>query len=260
MDAVLYLLEKGVDANNIYWISPNDAWLFNRAALQVGYVAQRVLEHGEQLKKAKTVDDVFLAIEKTGGIFRIDENVVPQKWRCGTISPEELEQLRQVKNIIRKGRVNRISTTAIELQKGTIPYMGRSLFVDCSANGLSRRPDVPIFSEGKITLQSILFCQQVFSAAIIAKLALTNISDQKRNLIMPVPHPDYKEDWPSAISVSIGNLQIVHCHFPMWMFRSRLNFMSHEPFLQYLWYSTKALFLRPGINKAAKRIDGRQIK
>lgn len=255
MDAVLYLLAKGVHADNISWVVPNDAWLFNRAALQVGKVAKRVLEHGDHFKNAKTVDDVFLEIEKTGGIFRIDEQIIPKKWRCATVSPAEVIQLRQIKNVIKKGRVERITSTEIQLQKGNVSYTERSLFVDCSANGLSKRPDIPVFSEHKITLQSVLFCQQVFSAATIARLALTNISDKKRNQIVPVPHPEYKEDWPSVLATSLQNLLLIHRYFPLWMFRSRLNFMSHEPILQYFKYGTKAFFLMPIVNEAAKRMD-----
>ena len=41
-------------------------------------------------------------------------------------------------------------------------------YVDCSADGLERRPVVPIFATDRITLQSVRTCQQVFSAAFIA--------------------------------------------------------------------------------------------
>ena len=255
IDAVLYLLNKGVDANNINWIVPNDAWLFNREALQVGKVGNRILEHALHFKNGKTVDEVFLEIEKTGGIIRIDEQAMPKKWRCGTVSPEEIKYLRQVKNILRKGRVNRITPNKIQLQNGTVAYAGKTLFIDCSANALAKRPPTALFSKGKITLQSILFCQQVFSAALIARLALTNISDEKRNQMVPVPHPEYKEDWPAALAVSIENLFTAHLYFPMWMFRARLNFMSHEPMLQYFKYAIKFTYLKAAVTKAAKRIN-----
>ena len=255
MDAVLYLLNKGINANNINWIAPNDAWLFNREALQVGKVGNRILEHAVHFKNGKTVDEVFLEIEKTGGIIRIDEQATPKKWRCATVSPAEVKLLRQVKNVIKKGRVIRITPKEIKLKNGTVPYAIKTLFVDCSANALSKRPPTAIFSKGKITLQSILFCQQVFSAAVIARLALSNISDQKRNQLIPVPHPEYKEDWPAALAVSIENLFTAHLYFPMWMFRARLNFMSHEPMLQYFKYAIKFTFLKVSVTKAAKRIN-----
>jgi len=254
MDAVLFLLSKGVSEENISWITPNDAWLFNRDHIQVGKVGREVLKHVECVKNADKAEDIFLSMEKTGGILRIDKYITPKKWRCATVSPEELEELRKIKNVIRKGRVTRITKSAIKLEQGDIPYSGKPLFVDCSADGLAKREAKPIFSKDKITLQSILFCQQVFGAATIAKLELTNISDDKRNHLTPVPHPEYKEDWPSTLSTSVDNLLWLHRYIPLWMFRSRLNFMSHESMVKYFYYAVKAMRLSPAVKKAANRM------
>jgi len=255
MDAVLYLLNKGVAEDNIYWICPNQAWLFSRADLQAGQVSGVVLEQADILRTTKNVDEFFLAMENTAGIIRLDKNTLPKKWRCATVSPKELEQLRRIKNVISKGRVTSITNNEIALQQGTVSYTGKALFVDCSANALSREKKTDIFSAGKITLQPILFCQQVFSAAVIARMELTNISDQKRNQLVPILHPEVKEDWPSALSLSIENLLLLHWHFPLWMFRSRLNFMSHETFFKYFYYAAKAIYLSSGASKRAKELD-----
>lgn len=255
MDAVLFLLAKGIAVDQIHWVSPNDAWLFNRAHIQVGQVSEVILNHAVAVRDAAKAEDVFVEMEKTGGILRIDENVLPAKWRCATVSPEELVQLRRVKNMIRKGRVNRVTKSEIQLQQGSVAYSNKPLFVDCTANGLAKREQTPIFAEGKITLQSILFCQQVFSAAAIARLSMTKMSDEKRNRLIPVPHPEFKEDWPSTLSTSISNLLLLHRYFPMWMFRSRLNFMSHEPMPKYFSRAIKAMFISPAVTKAASRLD-----
>ena len=255
MDAVLFLLEKKVPADNIYWISPNQSWMFNRSALQVGKVAKVVLRHADYATKVSCANDIFVEMEKEGSIMRINEDVSPPKWRCATVSPEELAALRKIKNIIEKGRVSSITKGVIQLEKGDVTYAGKALFVDCSANGISKRKQEPIFSKEKITLQSILFCQQVFSAAIIARLELTNISDKKKNKAQPVPHPEYIEDWPGAMSVSIQNLLEAHRRFPLWMFRSRLNFMSHEPISNYFYYALKANMVSSSLTRAAKRME-----
>jgi len=254
MDAILFLLDKGVSSDNIFWISPNDAWLFNRAFIQQGSVAEEILKHADCIKIADKSEEIFLEMEKKGGIFRLDKNISPSKWRCATVSPEGLEKLRTVKQVIRKGRVKRIGPSEISFEKGELGYSGKALFVDCSANGLAKRKKKPIFSEGKITLQSILFCQQVFSAATIARLSLVNMSDKRKNQLVPVPHPEFKEDWPVTYSTSIENLLMLHRIFPFWMFRSRLNFMSHEPMLKYFAYAAKAMFMAPTLKKAAKRM------
>lgn len=255
IDAVLFLLAKGVSADAIHWIVPNDAWLFNRSHIQVGLATEELLKHAAYAKSAKTAKDIFLSMEQTGGIMRLDEKVTPTKWRCATVSPEELTQLKRLKNVIRKGRVVRITEQEIQLQKGTVPYGKKTLFVDCSANALAKRKAKPIFSEGIITLQSILFCQQVFSAAAIARLTLMKISDEKRNQILPVPHPDLATDWPSILVTSLENLVKIHRHFPMWMYNSRLNLMSHDPTLKYLTNAIKTMYLIPVLKKAAIRMD-----
>ncbi len=255
MDAILYLLKKGVRNEHIYWICPNQAWFFNRPALQAGKVAKEIIAHAKELLVASEVDDIFVAMEKgSGGITRIDKSTIPRKWRCATVSPEELDQLRSVKNIIQKGRVDKITKDTIELKEGTVSYPERTLFVNCTADGLAKRPIVPIFSDGKITLQSILFCQQVFSAAVIAKLEMKNISDAQKNEIIPQPHPERKEDWSTLLSEGVQNLLVLHKYFPLWMFRSRLNFMSHEPMLKYFYFACKASSLGPKLKKASSAL------
>ena len=41
------------------------------------------------------------------------------------------------------------------------------LYIDCTSNGLGKRPSVPIFNGKKICLQAISQCQQVYSAAAL---------------------------------------------------------------------------------------------
>ena len=255
MDAVLFLLNKGTAQEKIHWICPNQAWLFHREKLQVGNVASVVLRQLDKLRTTKNVKEFFLAVEGAGGIMRIDQNKHPKKWRCATVSDKEANQLREVKNLIEKGRVLKLTADEIQLQHGTIAYAGKSLFVDCSANALSREKETPIFSEGKITLQPILFCQQVFSAATIARMELTNLSDEKKNRLKPIAHPEFQEDWPYALSASVENLLILHRCFPLWMFRSRLNFMSHETLAKYLFYSIKAAYYAASASKRARQLD-----
>ena len=86
--------------------------------------------------------------------------------------------------------------------------------MDCTASGLSREEKVSFFSKKRITLQSLLFCQQVFSAAVIVRIELRNLSDDKKNQLIPVPHPEFIEDWPSTLALSLENLLILHRIIP----------------------------------------------
>lgn len=258
-DAILYLLNNGVPQSKIYWICSHQPWMFHREQLQVGNVANVVLRQLDMLRKTDDVADFFLEMEKTAGIMRIDQSTLPTKWRCATVSDKEIDQLRQIKNIIDKGRVVKLTTHEIQLQKGSVSYKGKSLFVDCSANALSREKPTPIFSANKITLQSILFCQQVFSAAVIARMELKNISDKRKNKLQPIAHPEFQGDWPYALSRSVENLLFLHRCFPLWMFRARLNFMSHETMPKYFFYSVKAALLSSSATKNAKQLDKLQL-
>ena len=51
-----------------------------------------------------------------------------------------------------------------------IPTSVKYLHVNCTSNGLGKRPKVPVFNGNQIYLQSIYECQQVASAAMIGAL------------------------------------------------------------------------------------------
>lgn len=245
IDAILFLLDNNILPSTIHWIVPNEAWLWNRSHLQPGSVSIEILKHIKHLAKANTIDDAFLSMEASGSFFRITKDSMPKKWRCATVSTNELKALRSITQIIRKGRVNHITTNQIHLQEGTITYNNPALFIDCTANGLAKRQSKAIFSGNTITLQSIVFCQQVFSASIIAKLELLNINDDKRNsYAKPVPHPEFKEDWPTSFHTSLENLIHINKLIPIKLFKSRLNFMAHESVIKYITFGIKALQLK----------------
>ncbi|MEM7511834.1 MAG: hypothetical protein AAF388_12935, partial [Bacteroidota bacterium] len=255
MDAILFLLEKGIDPDRISWVAPNDAWLFNRSHTYIRLVTKELLTHADFMVNASKPDDVFQEMEKKGGILRLDKNILPTKWRCATVSEAELHQLQRIKQVIRQGRIKRITTSEIQLQKETVPYAEGTLFVNCTADGLAKRTPKAIFSGKEITLQAVIFCQQVFSAAIIARLELSSLSDKQRNKVIPVPHPEVKEDWPGVYFASIKNLLWLNWFLPLWMRRSRLFFMSYETPMQYIAYSLKAVRLFLPLRRAAKRMS-----
>ncbi len=255
IDAVLFLLGQGVAPNNIQWIVPNDAWIFNRSHIQIGKVTKEIVTHAELMSRATEADEVFLEMEKRGGILRLDKNVLPTKWRCATVSTSELEKLKTVQNVIRKGRVQRITTTEVQLEKGNISFPESTLFVNCTANALSKKEAKPIFSKNLVTLQSVYFCQQVFSAALLGRLELSNITDEEKNKIKPVLHPELKEDWPHVLLITLRNLLLFNRIAPLWLFKARLNFMSHESFLQFLHYNTRALLIYSPLKKAVAKMS-----
>ncbi len=248
MDAALYLLDRGVNADKIRWIVPNDAWLWDRPSVQPGKTTAEFMRQVSAIIEHKHVDKIFPALEQLGSIHRIDRDRLPTKWRCATVDPAEVEALRTIKDVVRLGRVEAISANEIQLQDGSIDTNLQSLHVDCTANGLAKMAIRPVFESGRVTLQSLIMCQQVFSAAVIARIALVNMDDERRNTICRVvPHPELKEHMPMSLTTSFENLLDWNRHFPIWLRRCRLNLMHHDS----LWtYSVNALKAKPLLSKA----------
>ena len=253
IDAILFLLDSGVQPDRVSWIIPSDSWLWNRDMIVPGIVSKAVMELIDSAVSASDVDQIFLNMENNGSLFRLDESVLPDKWRCATVASREILLLKSVNDVIRKGRVKSISKTRITLEHGSIKTNAKTLHVNCSANGLSRRPIAPLFSPGRITLQSVFFCQQVFSAAIIAQMEMLNRSDEQRNAICEViPHPEHKLQWPETLARTIENLLNLNMHMPVWLRRTRLNFLAHESIPRYLKTAVQARLRLPAARSMAQ--------
>lgn len=246
MDAILFLLDRGVDPDRIRWIVSNDAWLWDRPSVQPGMATTMFLDQIEAIIEHRDVDRIFPALEAQGSMHRIDRTVTPTKWRCATVDPAEVESLRRVNDVVRMGRVQAVSANEIRLDRGSLPTDGARLHVDCTADGLAKRPPRPLFESGRITLQSIFMCQQVFAAAIIARMALLDMHDEQRNsLCRVVPHPEYKEDMPGCMVSSVENLLTLNKHMPLWLRRCRLNLMHHDSLWKYVAGAVHARRLLP---------------
>jgi hypothetical protein len=147
-------------------------------------------------------------------------------YRCATVTKLELEQLRRIPNIVRLGHVQRIGSESIVLDAGSVPTDASTLHVDCSADGLERRPSVPVFQGDKITLQSLRTCQQVFSAAITAHVDVTFDDEAEKNqLCTPVPHPDSDIDWlNTTLANNLNQAQWLQDEgLQKWLLASRLD-------------------------------------
>lgn len=154
---------------------------------------------------ADSVEDLFLRLEKYGHLLRLSDKVWPKMYRCATVSLAEFEQLKRIENIVRIGRVKSISSDQIVLEGGILASKHDTLYVDCSAEGLTKAAPVPVFNGNKITLQSVRQCQQVFSAALIAHVEAAYDDEKVKNaLCQPIPHPN---DWRDWLRVSVLNHQ-----------------------------------------------------
>jgi hypothetical protein len=242
IDVCLWLLRNGITADRLSWIMPRDAWLLDRANVQPGvefrdrlnaYAAARL----QSIAAATSVDDLFDRLEASGALLRIDPKVHPTMYRCAIVSRLELDQLRRIERIVRMGRVQRIEPGAMALTGGTLDVDESALYIDCSADGLERRPGTPVFDGERITLQSVRGCQQVFSAGLIAHVELIYDDDSTKNaLCVPVPHPNTDLHWLDMTLAEHRN-EISWIERPElmdWLATSRLNLMRglYAPILE----------------------------
>ena len=211
IDACLWLLDNGVAATEICWIMPRDAWLLDRANVQpsedffmqsYGSFATQM----EVLAQSVTIADLFEKLEAAGQLLRFDKAVQPSMYHGAIVSRAELEELRQIKNVVRLGRVLRIEKDHIELEHGSVPSDADRLYVDCSASAVERRAIVPVFDGNKITPQMVRTFQPTFSGAFIAHVEATVEDEAEKNALCAViPMPDKPEHWLSMLAVNMAN-------------------------------------------------------
>jgi hypothetical protein len=201
IDACLWLLAGGVDPDAIRWVMPRDSWLLDRGILQPGprfraHAEAGFIAQARAVAQATTIDHVFERLVECGQLLRFDPTVWPTMYRCATVTQAELAEVRRIRGVIRLGHVRRIDAGTLVLDGGELPIAPGMLHVDCVADALARRPPVPVFAPGRMTLQAVRTCQQVFSAALLARVETALDDDALKNdLCQPVPHPDSGIDW-----------------------------------------------------------------
>jgi hypothetical protein len=230
MDACSWLLDSGVAPEAIRWIRPRDAWLLDRAFQQplelVGSVIEGFSLQLEAAACAENATDLFRRLEACGQLVRLDPTVEPTMYRCATVSHAELQSLRLIENVVRRGRVAHIGETRIVLEEGSIATDAKQIYIDCTADGARRAPARAIFDPNRITLQAVRTCLPTFNAALIAFVESTREDDAEKNrLCPPNPYPNTAIDWIATTSISqrIQTMWSAEPDLVAWMERSRLD-------------------------------------
>ena len=238
IDACLWLLGQGIAPDRLTWIMPRDSWLLDRATIQPGPLfANRIKANFTAqllaIRDAVSLEDLFARLEEAGVLLRIDPAVPPTMYRCATVTRAELEQLRRISDVVRMGHLVRIEADKLVLDGGNVTANGSALYVDCTADGAEKVPATKVFDSGRITLQSVRGCQQVFSAAMIAHVEATHPDDPddvaKNRLCRPVEHPDTDLDWARNTVADYGN-QVRWLDDPDltgWLSAARLDLFGH---------------------------------
>jgi len=182
-DACIWLLDRGVDPDAICWVRPRDPWMLNRAVVQpdpvvfLGMVADTMRE----ASAAASLEDLFLRLEDAGIMLRIDRSVTPTMAKAPTLATWELEQLRTLENVVRRGHIQRVEPGRIAFDDGAVAVAKDALVVHCAASGLKYPPSLPIWGPQVITLQAIRAGFPCFGAALAGYVDATRDDDAEKN-------------------------------------------------------------------------------
>ena len=94
-------------------------------------------------------------LEDMNLLMRLDSSVTPTRNRLATVSSAEMDKLSKIKNIIRKGRLRRVTRTSLVFLTGEEEELPvNTLVVDCAVNSIKFKPKIPVFQGDKIVLQA----------------------------------------------------------------------------------------------------------
>jgi hypothetical protein len=212
IDTILWLQERGLPAEQITWVVPRDAWLFNREICQPGpdfcEISDRyATAFADSWLAASTMDDFYDRLQESEYLFRLFDDVVPTAFRSATVTRTELAALRKIQDVVRLGRVREVNTSGIELDEGVVEITGDVVYVNCTADGLARLEPTPAFQGRLITLQSVTQSQQVYGASFIGYIeSRTDLDDDAKNaLTQAVPHPYHSTDFIKDCMTELKN-------------------------------------------------------
>jgi hypothetical protein len=105
--------------------------------------------------------------------------------KAPTLATWELEQLRTVENVVRRGHLDSVRRGRIDLADGSVAVADDALVVNCAADGLKMAPLVPIWRPEAITLQPIRAGFPCFGAALAGYVEATREDDGEKNRLCP---------------------------------------------------------------------------
>ncbi|MCB0896634.1 MAG: NAD(P)-binding protein [Nocardioides sp.] len=186
-DTCIWLLGHGVDPDAIVWVRPRDPWMLNRSLVQPdpAIYLPMVADLMTAAASARSLPDLFLALEELGIMLRIDPSVTPTMARAPTLGTWELELLRTIEHVVRLGHVRTVHRGRLELEQGDVTIADDAVVVHCAADGLKLPGRVPIWQPDAITLQGVRAGFPCFGAAVSGYVEATRDDDAEKNRLCP---------------------------------------------------------------------------
>jgi hypothetical protein len=189
MDTCGWLLETGVAPDRIRWVRSRDGWFFNRAFTQpleqVGSWMQLQARFIAAAAAAKDPQDFAHRLEADEIFLRLDPAVEPLAFRGPTLSMTEVDALRSIEDVVRRGRVRHVGVDRITFDDGELPTVPGHVHVDCTAAGVRPTVPRPVFEPGRITLQYVTLGFVCWGAATIGAVEALKDDDATKNQLCP---------------------------------------------------------------------------
>jgi hypothetical protein len=200
-DTCIWLLSRGVDPDAICWVRPRDPWMLNRAMIQpdpaifLGMVADLM----KAARDTPSLDELFLRLEALDIMLRIDRTVTPTMAKAPTLATWELEQLRTLENVVRRGHIQTVDRGRLNFADGSVAIAPDALVVHCAADGLKTPGRVPVWSPEAITLQTVRAGFPSFAAALTGYVEATrdDDDDEKNRVCAPSQYGNSLSEWAS---------------------------------------------------------------
>jgi hypothetical protein len=203
-DTCVWLLGNGVSPDAITWVRPRDPWLLNRAVVQpdpavfLGMAADTMAAAAG----ATSADDVFLRMEDAGIMLRIDPTVLPTMAKTPTLATWELDLLRTIDDVIRRGHLRAVAPGRLAFADGEVRIPADALVVHCAAEGLKYPGLRPIWTPKAITPQPVRVGFPCFGAALAGHVEATRDDDAEKNRVCrPSPYSNTPADWATMQTI-----------------------------------------------------------
>lgn len=230
LDTCVWLLTNGVSASDIQWVKPREGWWLNRRYHQPHTLLPDFYAGvGLQLKamaQATSIDDLFLRLEADNFFLRVDPASMPTMLHGAIVSEAEIALLRQIKDVVRLGRVRRVGRSSMLLDHGEVATPKNALHVHCAAAGLANPELRPIFEGDRITVQPSAWGFASHQFALLGAAEATIGSDDEKNLACrPIHYWDKPADYLTAYMALLASerARSAHVTLAIWARGSRLN-------------------------------------
>ena len=203
-DTCVWLLHNGVSPNAITWVRPRDPWFLNRAVVQpdpavfLGMAADTMAAAAG----ATSADDAFVRMEDAGIMLRIDPTVTPTMAKTPTLARWELDLLRMIDDVVRRGHLNAVAPGRLIFADGDVRIPADTLVVHCAAEGLKYPGLRRIWTPEAITPQPVRVGFPCFGAALAGHVEATRDNDADKNRVcQPSPFSNTPADWATMQTI-----------------------------------------------------------